>query len=178
MHDACDGRCFCDWKNSLTPNKLKTWIEICEFSAQKLSTCGKRQYMSVILDKRGRVVSMGYNGGPSGMPHCKDGYCPRFQKNTPSGQSYDDCISVHAEENALIMADPARMAGGILIVNGHPCFGCAKKIANSGVEVVAFVRDKSYAGWDKTEEFLLKSNIRLFYWTKEADSFLPTEQTI
>lgn len=150
--------------------KLEKWLRICTYAAGELSTCGKRQYMAVILDKRGRVVSMGYNGGPSGMPHCNEGHCPRFVNNTPSGQSYDDCISVHAEENAFMMADPARMAGGVLVVNGHPCFGCAKKIANSGIEVVAYYRDMQYAGWRETELFLERNNVRLYPFDKESNA--------
>lgn len=146
--------------------KLEKWLSICDFAANLLSTCAKRQYMAIILDKRGRVVSLGYNGGPSGMPHCNEGYCPRFKNNTPSGSSYDDCISVHAEENALITADPARMLGGVLIVNGQPCFSCAKKVANSGIDAIAYYHDPSYQDWKDTEAFLEKTNIRTFPFAK------------
>ena len=120
------------------------WMRWTLAGAKIFSTCGKRQYLAVILDSVGHVVSTGYNGGPPGAPHCIDGGCPRLKANSPSGSSYDNCIAIHAEQNALIRGGADRMAGGTLYVNGPPCYSCAKMIANSGISRVVFTRDPDY----------------------------------
>lgn len=133
-----------DWK----------WLRLCEFAAKEFSTCGKRQYFSIVLDRDGRVVGTGYNGSPPGIPHCIDGHCPRFQEGSPSGSSYDNCISIHAEENALIWSDRTARVGGTLVINGTPCWGCGKKIAGSGVHRLVYLRDESYADLPRVEAIL------------------------
>lgn len=132
------------------------------------STCGKRQYYSMILAENGRVVGTGYNGGPSGMPHCNEGGCPRLQANSQSGSSYDNCIAIHAEENALLWSDPAMRAGGTLYVNGPPCFGCAKKIANSGVKRLVHIEDPSYVAWNDIRVFLQTAGVEVVGHEREA----------
>jgi dCMP deaminase len=139
------------------------WLQWCIAGAQIFSTCGKRQYMAIILDQYGYVVSTGYNGVPSGMTHCKDGGCPRLKNNTPSGATYDDCYSLHAEENALIRADPARLQDAELYVNGPPCFGCAKKIIGSGISRIYCLEDKSYADWPRVHDFLKQAFIQVVF---------------
>jgi dCMP deaminase len=133
-------------------------MEFCIAGAKIFSTCGKRRYMAVLLDGRHRVVGVGYNGGPSGMEHCEDGGCPRFLENSPSGSNYDNCIAIHAEQNAFLncVADPK-----ILFVNGPPCYTCAKLIVNSTVEEVHYVVDPSYKDWERVEKFMKDNGITL-----------------
>lgn len=139
--------------------KDKDWMDICYFIAGKLSTCGKRQYCSVILGTDGSVVGMGYNGAPPGMQHCIDGGCPRFQEGSVPGSNYDNCVSIHAEENAIIRSSPEGRRGGTLLVNGTPCFGCAKKICNSGVARAVVVDDPSYPTGADSYKFIYKAGI-------------------
>lgn len=121
-----------------TAKDLK-WMAICAHAALLMSTCGKAQYFAIVLDRFGHQVSSGWNGAPKGMLHCKDGGCPRFIAGSPSGSSYDDCIAIHAEANALLHGDyTAYRDGAALYVNGEPCFTCAKLIANSGIRRVVF----------------------------------------
>lgn len=138
-----------------------SWMRICFFSAAELSTCAKRQYFSVVLSQDGSVAGVGYNGGPPGMQHCKDGGCPRFQEGSAPGSNYDNCIAIHAEENALIRSSPERRASGTLYVNGPPCFGCAKKICNSGVHRVVVVDDPSYAAAEQSYDFMERAGLDL-----------------
>ena len=53
------------------------------------------------------------------------------------GSSYDTgpgtCIALHAEQNAIIWADPARLPGATIYVTCEPCQGCARMIAGSGI---------------------------------------------
>lgn len=50
--------------------------------------------------------------------------------------TYDDCPSLHAEANALMMSDRSLRSGGTIYVTSHICMGCAKLIANSGLHSV------------------------------------------
>lgn len=136
------------------------WLRVCQFAAKEFSTCAKRQYFSVVLSTDGRHVGSGYNGSPPGIPHCTDGHCPRFQENAPSGSSYDTCIAVHAEENALLWSDRTDRRGGTIIVNGTPCWGCGKKIAGSGVKRLVYIMDDSYADWPRVEGLLQQAGIQ------------------
>lgn len=150
------------WKPTkhYTPKMLK-WMRICHFMADELSTCAKRQYCSIILATDQSTVGVGYNGGPPGMRHCVSGGCPRMQEGSAPGSNYDNCISIHAEENAIIRSDPVRRAGGTLFVNGTPCFGCAKKICNSGVSTLVGVYDDTYATALDACDFIDRAGIRV-----------------
>lgn len=137
----------------------KKWLEACALLAPMFSTCAKRQYFSVIVSTNKRVVGTGYNGSPPGMAHCVDGACPRLHENSAAGSSYDNCISQHAEQGALLWSDPALRQGGTLIVNGPPCMGCAKLIASSGLARVVCYTDGEYQDWDKVMVFLQEAGI-------------------
>lgn len=129
--------------------------------AKLFTRCAKRQYMAIITSPQGRVIGTGYNGAPSGMKECTDGGCPRFLEGAEAGSNYDRCVSVHAEENALLFSDFQARQGGTLYVNGPPCFGCAKKIANSGLKRLVYIADDSYADWPRVQTFLETAGIEL-----------------
>ena len=123
------------------------------------SNCIRRQHGAVIVRKR-RILSTGYNGPPSGHPHCDEGACPRAQSETPSGWGYDTCVAIHAEANAILYSSPAEREGASIYITGVPCFTCAKLIANSGIsEVVA--SGEAYEGWADVKAFLLNCNVRV-----------------
>lgn len=110
----------------------------------KRSSCLKRQYGCVIVNNR-EIIATGYNGSPRNTLNCCDrGYCKRLDVPHNSGQ-YDDCDSVHAEQNALISARRRDMIGATLYLygeeNGHkidaePCPICKRMIKNAGIERV------------------------------------------
>jgi dCMP deaminase len=128
-------------------------------TASTRATCSRRKHGAVIVKKR-RIVATGYNGAPSGYPHCDDGACPRASSDAAQGHDYDACIAIHAEANALLFSSPEEREDAVLYCTGAPCFGCAKLIANSGVsEVVA--SGGRYEGWEATREFLLTSGVRV-----------------
>lgn len=91
------------------------------------STC-TRLAVGAVLARDGRVLSTGYNGAPSGLPHCEhldDQPCER---------------SVHAEANALLFAARHGVAaqGAHLYLTHSPCAGCAGLIVNAGVDAVTY----------------------------------------
>lgn len=142
-------------------DKEVKWLEACEALAPIFSTCSKAQYFAVVLMGNGRVAGIGYNGSPPGMPHCSDGHCPRAQENSPSGSVYDNCIAQHAEANALLWSDPMQRLGGTLVVNGPPCYGCAKQIASSGIAKVVCRRKPGYGEWAKAKDLMIIAGIEV-----------------
>jgi len=136
--------------------------------AKIFSTCGKRQYMCILTDENDYIVGMGYNGGPSGIPHCVDGGCPRFQENSPPGSNYDNCIAIHAEQNAFLHSDHSKARN--LYVNGPPCFTCAKLIANSSVSDVHFIVDASYTEFEQSRVIMMDSGINLWAYDQDLTS--------
>ncbi len=133
-------------------------MQLCVDHAQIFSTCGKKKYSAVLVDDHGHVVGIGYNGGPRGFQHCEDGGCPRYLENSSSGSNYDNCIAVHAEQNAFLHSDYSSHPHKIY-VNGPPCFTCAKLIANSTVKKVFYIEDKTYSQWKDIEAFLNKAGV-------------------
>ena len=72
-------------------------------AVSKRSTCLKRRYGAVIVNND-EIVSTGYNGNPRGEENCCDrGNCKRMNLPSNSG-NYNDCFSVHAEQNAMLSA--------------------------------------------------------------------------
>jgi dCMP deaminase len=107
----------------------------------KRSTCLRRQVgATVVLDKR--ILATGYNGAPSGLPHCEDVGCLRTEMNVPSGERHELCRGLHAEMNALLQGarHGIRMEGATLYSTHVPCSLCSKMIINTGIRrVVAAV---------------------------------------
>jgi dCMP deaminase len=99
------------------------------------STCPRRQVGAIITDPVGHVLSTGYNGVPSGYPHCIDNPCPG--KYEPSGDTRN-CMAVHAEINAIIQCRQLERAF-TLYTHTLPCFECAKVIANTPIVEIIFV---------------------------------------
>lgn len=153
----------------MNTRKDTKWLDACDKMASIFSTCSKRQYCAIILDKNGRVCGFGYNGSPPGHAHCNDGHCPRLQDNSPSGSVYDNCIANHAEANALLWSDTSARQGGVLYVNGPPCFSCCKLIASSGISRVVFYSDPSYKDFWKCIDFLSISGIEISAIGTEGD---------
>jgi dCMP deaminase len=146
--------------------KDRKYMEWAAYGGKLFSTCSRRQYMAIIIGRDGRVLGTGYNGAPPGMRHCVDGGCPRAQRAEGDGHGtgYDDCIAIHAEQNALLYSDRTARMGGTLYINGPPCFGCAKEIANSGLRRVVFQDDPNYKETARVREFLRDAGIKVVSW--------------
>lgn len=155
----------------------ETWIAVA-FTVAKRSRCVRDQVGAVIVDSRNRIVSTGYNGPAANYPMVTNWgedlssvnrdcnwFCPRA-KNGPSDEtvfSYTDCPSLHAEANAIAVADRSTFEGGTLYVSSDVCQLCAKQISNSGLArvVVASARDRDYRDSDSGYELLRLCDIRV-----------------
>jgi dCMP deaminase len=101
------------------------------------STCLRRKVGAVIVKEK-RMLATGYNGAPTGVPHCEDVGCLRKQLGVPSGEKHELCRGLHAEQNAIIQAayHGVSIRESALYVTCHPCSVCAKMIINAGIRKV------------------------------------------
>lgn len=119
------------------------------------STCNRAQVGAVIAQD-GRIVSTGYAGAPSGLPHCGPETC---DTSTPCTRT------VHAEAGAISYAARSgiRLEGATLYCTHCPCIDCAKLIINVGIKRVIY--DQAYR---KTEglELLRTVGISVEQWAQ------------
>ncbi len=115
------------------------FMEIARVVARR-STCLHRQCGAVIVMGK-QIVSTGYNGAPSGHPHCLDIGCAR--ENVPSGERSELCRAAHAEQNAINFAARYGISieGATLYTTHYPCSWCAKSIVNAGITRVIYSED-------------------------------------
>ncbi|WP_040828938.1 deoxycytidylate deaminase [Nocardia jiangxiensis] len=94
------------------------------------SDCERDKVGAVVVKDR-RIRSSGYNGAPAGKPGCEA--CPRRLSGCEPGSSYDNCIAIHAEGNALIYCDREDLVDATMYVSREPCYACSKLIAAAGI---------------------------------------------
>ena len=107
------------------------------FLVRERSTCTRRKVGAVLVRDR-RILATGYNGPPSGFPHCDEIGCLREQLNIPSGERQELCWGLHAEQNAIIQAALFGVStkDSVLYCTTKPCITCAKILANAGVKKI------------------------------------------
>lgn len=109
----------------------------------------KRAQVGCIIVKENRIISIGYNGTPSGW----DNNCEDSNDETKPEV-------LHAETNAI--AKLARCTesgdGATLYCTHSACINCAKLIYQSGIRRVVYARD--YAGTDGVD-FLKAAGVKV-----------------
>ena len=113
------------------------FLQMAQLVAQR-STCRRRSVGCVLVDSNNHVVATGYNGVPTHFPHCLDYPC--VGADSPSGTNLEQCLAVHAEQNALLQLRSNDRLTAYLTVS--PCITCAKMIANS--KITRIVAQESY----------------------------------
>lgn len=143
------------------------------------STCISRAVGAIIV-KNGRILSHGYNGVPSGMPHCGEVGCeigfakkdhswedkktgPKYIKthaDLHSAWSQDN--EIHAEQNAICYAARAGLntEGADMYVTLSPCWQCCKFIVAAGIKRIFYsdVYERADDGW---AEFLIRCGVEV-----------------
>lgn len=98
----------------------------------KRSTC-LRANVGVVITVENRIVSGGYTGAPSGLPHCSKEICniKKGCKNT-----------IHAEMNAIAWAAQigTSLKNGVLYTTLSPCLECAKIIIATKIKRVVYYK--------------------------------------
>jgi len=130
-------------------------------AAAKASTCPRQEVGALLVDMDGRIKGHGYNGTVAGGPNlCGGSACLRDTMKIASGTRYDvGCI--HAEMNLIINAERRDLIGGTVYLNLEPCIGCAKLLAQAGVErVVCINNGYSHDGIDLLEIYGVTVDIK------------------
>ena len=99
------------------------------------STCPRLAVGAVIVRDK-RILTTGYNGSPSGLPHCEDVGCLiRIVDGRESCQR-----TLHAEQNAIIQAayHGVSVTGSSIYSTHQPCLMCVKMIMNAGISEVHY----------------------------------------
>ena len=137
------------------PSWDEYFMEIARVVAKR-SNCSRRQVAAVIV-KDNHLLSTGYNGTPRGVANCFDGGCPRCAGKTPSGKGLDECLCVHAEQNAICQAARygINVSGSTIYITLSPCLTCAKLIINAGIREVVY--DGDYTAFLDTVTDMFKS---------------------
>jgi len=135
------------------PNLDAYFIEIARV-VSKRSTCLRHKNGAVLVRNK-NIISTGYNGAPSGLPHCIEVGCLREKIMVPSGERHELCRGAHAEANAIVQAalHGANTEGSIMYSTHRPCSFCAKLIINAKIRKVVYI----FSYPDQLAEDLLKS---------------------
>ena len=138
------------------PSWTQYFMDITELVAKR-STCTRRA-VGAILVKDKRILATGYNGAPTGVPHCAETGCLREKLNVPSGERHELCRGVHAEQNAIVQAahHGVSIKGAILFCTNLPCSICAKMLINAGVRTIYY---KSGYADDISKEMLRDAKV-------------------
>ena len=135
----------------MKPKFEKMYMEIAE-TVSKMSYA-KRLQVGAIVVKDNRIISIGYNGTPSGWDNnCED----ENNKTKPE--------VIHAEANSIMKLASSNESGkgSVMFLTHAPCIDCAKLIYGSGIAQVFYkneYRDQSGV------EFLKKCNVIVELYT-------------
>jgi dCMP deaminase len=104
------------------------------------STCCRAKVGAVIVKDK-NILSTGYNGSPSGLPHCTDVGCLVYKSITPDGSVEENCFrTIHAEINAIAQA--AKHGSSInnadIYITHTPCIHCLKVLINTGIKNIYY----------------------------------------
>ena len=123
-------------------NDYISWDEyfmgIAILSAQR-SKDNNTQVGACIVDNHNKILSLGYNGMPTG---CDDDKMPWEREGNPLDTKY--MYVCHAEENAIDNYPGSRkdLFGSRIYVDLFPCNECAKIIIQSGIKEVIYLSDE------------------------------------
>jgi len=128
----------------LKPKFIDAYMDTAKRFAQL--SHAKRLQVGAIVVKDDRIISIGYNGMPTGWDNC----CEEDGKTKPE--------VLHAEANALTkLAKSTESGDGAMLFCTHsPCIDCAKLIAQSGITHVYY--DDNYRS-EEGLKFLVKSGV-------------------
>jgi dCMP deaminase len=123
----------------MRPSIQDTMMSVAYTMADR-STCSRRHNGAVVATDSGVVLSTGYNGSLSGMPHCEH------------DEDFVGCTTaVHAEANSIYFAarNGVRIKDSTIYCTTEPCQKCAEAIVQSGI--TSCVYDQEYRIHDGIE---------------------------
>lgn len=96
-------------------SREQMFMDIAYIVAQR-GTCDRANVGAVLVNPKNIIVSIGYNGSPSGEPHCDEAGHVMYEGH---------CIrTVHAEQNCIDKMDFLPSGEYTLYVTHYPCMKC------------------------------------------------------
>ena len=140
------------------PSWKEYFMDIALLVARR-STCRRRRVGAITVRNK-RILATGYNGAPSGLPHCLDIGCLREEMEIPSGERHELCRGLHAEQNVIIQAacHGVSIKGATLYCTNLPCSICSKMLINAGISDIIY--QEGYAD-SMTEEMLSAAGVTI-----------------
>lgn len=153
----------------IRPNFDDIFMELA-VNLAKRSHCIKK-HVGAVLSKDTRIISIGYNGPPSGTHNCD----VEFPETGCASDSKGSCsLAIHAEQNAILYAvkNNTAVEGSTLYVTLSPCLACARIIFSMGISRVIYLF--SYAeykgiGSDEGVDFLRKFGVQVDRYTEKLE---------
>jgi dCMP deaminase len=145
-----------DWHNY--------FMKIAKIVAER-STCNRAKIGTIIVKER-NIISTGYNGAPSGLPHCTEVGCLIYTSKNPDDEEEQNCFrTIHAEINAIALAakNGICIEGSDIYITASPCYHCLKVLINVGIKNIYY--DKPYK-IEKIQEMLTLANVNLIQVTE------------
>ena len=119
----------------------------------------RRLQVGAVIVRDNRIISIGYNGMPSGWDNeCEEVVPPNEWVEFEQLKTKPEVL--HAETNAIakLAKSSESGCGATMFVTHAPCIDCAKIVYQSGIDTVYYKNDyRSTQGLD----FLTKSNVNL-----------------
>ncbi len=140
--------CFCTGEQGgdgfSAPGRLG-WHEYFMSVAHLISgraTC-TRGHIGAVIVRDNNILSTGYNGAPSGLPHCHDSgsACRIYQSTHPDGTVEENCVNtIHAEINAIAQAAKhgVSIRDSNIYITASPCIHCLKVLINVGIKTIYY----------------------------------------
>ena len=125
------------------------------------ATCDRGRNGSVIVKEK-RILSTGYVGAPSGLPHCDEiGHLLKKVTHEDGRESMHCLRTAHAELNAITQAAKfgVSIEGSTIYSKMEPCSACAMAIINSGIKRV--VCEMQYHAAQETRDMFKQAGIEL-----------------
>ena len=115
------------------------WIDAFMDTAERFAelSSAKRLQVGAVIVKDNRIISIGYNGMPSGWTNDCENYI-QHSDDTVTTVTKDEVI--HAEANAISKLARSNESGlgSAMFITHAPCIHCAKLIYGAGVEKVYY----------------------------------------
>jgi len=115
------------------------WIDAYMDTAERFAqlSSAKRLKVGAVVVKDHRIISIGYNGTPSGWDNACENVV-QLSDDTVTTKTKDEVI--HAEANAILKLAKSNEGGdgAVLFCTHAPCVECAKLICGSGINKVYY----------------------------------------
>ena len=117
---------------------INAYMDVAERFAQLSSA--RRLQVGAIVVKDDRIISIGYNGMPSGWDNCCEEIISEVWEDPDLHNLKTKAEVLHAETNAIAKLAKSGESGlgATMFVTHAPCIDCAKLVYQSGIATVYY----------------------------------------